>query len=148
MKEKVYGKKAGDGKEGAVSLSEGSIPYSLPSAPDSVQLSWRPAKGAAAQNMQMKVENGLPGARPRIHHNPVSLSDLKLARELSGDTMQMPHCRLIGLVCFQGGGKVLAGDHQQVHRRLRFDIVKSNAGFILMDDPGGKFLRQDFAKDA
>ena len=96
--------------------------------------------------MQMKMENGLPGARPCIHHNPVSFGDLKLARELSGDTMQMPHYRLILLVRFQRGREMFSGYHQQVHGSLRIDIVKCDAAFIVVDDPGGQFPGRDFAE--
>jgi len=105
-------------------------------------------EGAAAEYVQVQVENGLSGTGSGIHYHAVSFGDLMLASQFRSDTVQMPQHRLGGFIGFLNRGEVLSGYHQQVHRGLRIDVVKRKAGFILVDNSGRYFFRCDLTEQA
>lgn len=91
-------------------------------------LTRRPAESTAAQQMQMHVENRLAGRRARVHHDAMALRQAMLFSQLCRYTVQMSQETLIPLTGLCGGGEVLPGNHQQMHRGLRVDVVKRHAG--------------------
>ena len=93
----------------------------------SQRLTRRPAESAAAQQMQMHVENRLAGRRARVHHDAMALRQAMLLGQLRRYTVQMSQQMLIALTSLCCGGEVLPGNHQQMHRGLRVDVVKRHA---------------------
>ena len=87
----------------------------------------------------MNVEDRLACPGAGIHHHAVAVGQMMLARQLRGDTVQMAEQRLIGFIGLRRGDEMLAGDYQQVYRRLGIDVVKCDAGRVLVDDPGRSF---------
>ena len=112
------------------------------------QLSRRPPKRAAAQQMQMQMENGLAGPAPCIHDCSVAVLEVMLLRQLGGDAVQMADDRLVCFFGLCGGSKVFPRNQQQMHRGLWIDVLKSDAAFVLIDNLGGHLACQDFAKNA
>jgi hypothetical protein len=52
------------------------------------------------------------------------------------------------LASFTGIGKVLAGDNQDVYRRLGIDVAKGDAGGVFIENLSGNLSGDDFAKEA
>src|ERR1700689_2598494 len=58
-------------------------------------LPWRPAELAAAEQMQMKVKDGLAGTGAVVEDGAISIEQVPFAGEFRGDQMQLADHRLI-----------------------------------------------------
>ena len=112
------------------------------------QLTGRPAHGAPAQKVEMQVKNRLTGARAGVDDDAESVGDFQFAGERGGHPVQMAYQRLVGRIGVERRSKMLARNNQQVHGRLRVDVVKGEAGIIGIGDFGGDLPVHDFAEDA
>ena len=109
-------------------------------------LSRGPVHRAASQQMQMQVIYRLPAIDSCIHHDPKTLRQLLLFRQLRCDQHQMPQKFPICLTDLVQRGDVLARNNQQMHRSLRMNVGKRNAGRILIDLRSRDFSNRDLAK--
>ena len=96
--------------------------------------------------MQMQVIYRLPAIDSCIHHDPKTLRQLLLFRQLRCDQHQMPQKFPICLTDLVQRGDVLARNNQQMHRSLRMNVGKRNAGRILIDLRSWDFSNRDLAK--
>ena len=96
----------------------------------------------------MQVKNRLAGARAGVDDDAESASDCKLAGKLGGHAVEVADQRLVGGIGLERRRKVFARNDQQMHRRLRVDVVKGEAGIIGIGDFGGDLPVHDFAEEA
>src|SRR3979490_1917455 len=80
-----------------------------------------------AEQMHMQVVDLLTAIRVAIDDQPITaLSDAPLPREIARHDEHMPDQRFIVVGNIVGGGNGFVRDDQNVHRRCRFDVQKSD----------------------
>jgi hypothetical protein len=109
-------------------------------------LPWRPAELAAAEQVQMKMEDGLAGARTIVEDRAISIEQVTLAGELCGNQMELADHRLILVRSVVERNEMFSRDKQNVGGRLRADVLEREYVGILVDDFGWNLFRGDFAK--
>ena len=108
-------------------------------------LSRGPVHGAAAEDMQMQMVDGLATFRSRIHDNAKAFGEA-FFRQLCGDQREMAQHFLVR---FGGVGErvdVLFGDDEEVGGRLGMDVLKGDGILIFEDLFGGNFSGDNPAK--
>lgn len=101
----------------------------------SAPLSGRPTETASAQQMVVQVKNRLTGVGAAIgnHTKPV-FRNPPFLRQLRGDLKYTTRHLPILRPQIQKGLDMLARDNQNVHGRLRPDILKSHHRVVFIDD--------------
>lgn len=100
-----------------------------------------PAKLSSAQQVDVKMPDGLPGVLALIDHQTVSrLGHAKLFRDCFGGVQQM----LVVARRWQIGyaPHLFSGHNQDVDRSLRVQVSERHHVFVFVDD-----VRRDFAVD-
>jgi hypothetical protein len=106
-------------------------------------------KGATAEDVYVQVKDGLARARARIYHGAVTaLGESLFVGDAGGDAQQVSERSLIFLRSIVKRVDVLARDDQHMNGRLRVEIAKGDAQFVLVDDIGGKLARDDSTEKA
>ena len=110
------------------------------------ELSRGPGEWPTPQQMEMEVIDGLPSLRAAIHHQPISVMESQLGRESARREDQMPHQRLVRFLQVGQRRDRLFGDDEDVGRGLGGDVTEGEAEFVFVDDVGGNFFAEYFAK--
>jgi len=97
--------------------------------------------------VDVEVRYGFAGVSAMVDHEPKAMSQLKLARNRAGDEEEMAEDGLILGLGLANPGYHLFGDNQKVDGRLRLDVVKDDAVFVLVFDAGRDLARDDFFED-
>lgn len=98
--------------------------------------------------MHMQMRNRLTGVRPVVDHQPeAGIVNPFLPRNRLRRHQQMPKKRLILRRGIAHPHNFLLGNNQNMHWRLRADVMKSQAKIIFISDPGWNFLRNDPGKN-
>ena len=100
------------------------------------------------QQVDMQVVNGLAAIRPVVDHQPVAIRQPQLPRYLACCGEQLAEHGRIFRRGMRVRGKVLLGNKQHMHRRLRVDIRKGQHIIILIEVLGGDGAGGDFAEEA
>jgi hypothetical protein len=109
----------------------------------------RPAHLPPSQDVHVEVRHTLLRIRATIGDAPKArVANALPIRDGGGRPRHFPDERFIGIADVSEAGDVLTGDHQDMHRRLRIDISKSQDVTILINDVGGNFSLRDAAKQA
>src|ERR1041385_92397 len=110
-------------------------------------LAWRPAHVSTSKNMAMQMRHSFPGIRTIIENQAESrLGDAKVPGYLRGLKQQMAeHLMIFGSRLSDPGDRLL-WNHQNMSRRLRFDIPESQHQVILINNRRRNFSRNDFLK--
>lgn len=100
----------------------------------------------SAQQMHMQMRYRLPAIRACIHHQPIPVLQTLRPRQLPCNRHQMPHKG--GVLCYRMRVrfKMPLRYHQQVHGRLRVDVRKRKALFILKHPVSRNRSRDDLAE--
>src|SRR5262249_17770359 len=106
-----------------------------------------PVHGAAAQEMQMQVRHSLAGLLLAVQNEAIAVLQAKLHRQLRRDEMEMTDQVAVGVGQIRVRRNHLARNDQNVHRRLRVDVVKRQAAVIFVDDLGRNLAVDDLLKD-
>src|SRR5258706_13211734 len=93
-------------------------------------LTRRPAQGPPRKYVHVQMENGLAGLSAVVDREPERAVDLKLAGDLSDSEQHMTEQRLIFLRGIRQPIEWFSGDQQQMHRRLRIDVLDSEAQLV------------------
>jgi len=97
-------------------------------------LAWRPAELAAAEQVQMEMEDGLAGAGAVVEDRAIAVEQIALAGELRGNQMELADHRLILVRRVVERNKMFSRDKQDVRRRLRADVLERENVGIFVDD--------------
>jgi len=93
----------------------------------------------------MQMGHRFAGVRAVIENQPVAIfSEAQLFRDFGRFNQQMTQHLVIVRMRFGEARDRLLGNDQHMNGRLRFDIVKGNHPFILVDNRGGNFAGNDF----
>jgi len=100
----------------------------------SMALAGRPSQGTAAKQVEMQVLDALPTILARVHHNSEPLVQLFLFRKPLDTGEDLPHEGLVFFLEMSNTGNVLFWNYQDMHRRSRVDIAKSDDPLVLKDN--------------
>ena len=98
--------------------------------------------------VQMQMVYRLPAFLAGADHDPVPLRKPILARNFSSGRQQVTQERRVFRLRRLQRGNVLAGNHQDVHRRPWIDVPERVALLILVNLSRGNASFDDFAKEA
>lgn len=102
--------------------------------------------------MQMKMVDFLPTFKPRVYHDAKTTVRIRIAALLQCQFWRQRHhapkysCVICGDLRHRRDMPL--GDHQEVDRRPRFDVVKDEDLFIFIDSLRRDLTRGDFAEKA
>jgi len=106
----------------------------------------RPGHFAAAENVKVQVRDGFAGVGSVVEDEAESVFEAELFGDFPSFEEQMSKDGVVRHLSFRDARDGLLGDDQDVHRRLRFDVVESDHPVVLVNDGGGNFARDDFFK--
>ena len=105
-------------------------------------LAWRPSQSAIAQNVHVQVRDAFAGVGSVIDHDTVPAGKLELFGNIARSEQQFAkECAIAVRRIGQTQNDPL-WHNQNVHRRLRVDIMKRNRLIIFPDD-----IRRDLSRD-
>ena len=93
------------------------------------------------------MRHGFAGERAVDHDETEADAKVELTSHHSGGEDEVPEHRLIGRRGFTDARDDLFGHDQQVHRRLRLNVVENDTMLILVLDACGNLAVNDFLKD-
>lgn len=96
----------------------------------------------------MDVFDGLAAVVSGVDHGAITLGEALGSGDFSGGPMQMAEKLVMFLFGLGNGGDVLAGNDEDMHRRLRLHIGKGIALIVLVDGSGRDGSIDDLAEDA
>jgi len=109
-------------------------------------LSRGPGEWASAEQVNVQVEDGLPGAGADVEDGAVSLLDVALARYLGGGQVATADdLGVAGLSLFQSG-KMLLGNNEHVRGRLGIDVFEGEHMVVFVHLLGGNLAAEDAAE--
>lgn len=98
--------------------------------------------------MQMQVRNAFTRIRAAVDHDAITRrKQIQLFRHRARSEKQFSEQRSIRWRRFSQSRNHTLGNDQDVHRRLRIDIVESKHVVIFPDDVRGNFAPDDFFKN-
>lgn len=109
-------------------------------------LSPRPVHLALTQHVHVDVVHGLPAKVVAVHHHTEAFLAALLPGQALGGEEDMACQRPVCLGQVLEGGNVPFRDDQEVHRRLRADIVKRDNFLVFVELARGNFPRHDLAE--
>jgi len=102
-----------------------------------------------SQQMVVKMEDDLPRVFSAVVDQTIpGFRQSQLLRRAHGRLVQFRQQRPIAFAHIVHGRDVFFGNEQQMHRRLRLNVVKAQHMFILVHDIGRQFAGDDFAENA
>ena len=105
---------------------------------------WRPAQLAAPDNMAMQVGHRLARGGTVVENEPeTGLADPKVLCHLSGFEQQMAKDFVIFRRSLGDTGNRFLGNNQDMGRRLRLSISKSQHQLVFIDNRGRDLSRND-----
>src|SRR5258706_7147179 len=110
-------------------------------------LSRRPGHGAAAEEMEMNMKNGLPRGRAAVEHDAKAvLRDALLLGEAVGDGTTIADELVIVLLQLEQRRDVLHRHDQDMDRRLGPDVLEGDDRVVAIDDVALDLPFDDAAK--
>ena len=109
------------------------------------RLTGRPGHIAPAQNMEVQVEHGLARLLADVGDDAVAVHT-QLLRHLGDDLEDVGHHGAVFGGDSSGGSDVGLGNHQEVSRSLRVNVVKGEALLILVDFVGRNVAGNNLAE--
>ena len=103
---------------------------------------------SAAEQMEMEMVYGLAAIVSGVDDHAIASIQLLPSGDLCCHSHEMPQQRSVLGQRLRLRRDVLFGNNQQVRRRLRVDIGKADAEFILVHSIGGDGAGDDFAEQA
>ena len=103
---------------------------------------------SAAEQMEMEMVHRLAAILSGVDDHAIASIQLLPSRNLCCHSHEVPQQRSVLGQRLRLRRDVLFGNNQQVRRRLRIDIGKTDAEFILMHSIGGDGSGDDFAEQA
>ncbi len=97
--------------------------------------------------MHVQVRDGLAAMRAIVDHDAKALREIELAGHGRSGQQQVAEEGLVVCIRFSNTREVGLGNHKQVHRRLRLDVVDDNAVLVLVLNPRGDFPVDDALKN-
>ena len=95
----------------------------------------------------MKMEDRLAGISVRVHHRPIScFGNAFFSRDLGRSQREPSYQR--GILCLVQRGHMLTRNDEDVYRRFRINISKSDAVVGLVDQFRRNLSTNDFTKQA
>lgn len=108
---------------------------------------WGPTHSATAKQMHVQVKNSLPRVRVCIQYEAIAgFGHALAARELGGELRHL--AENFGISHRARGRNVLAGNHEDVHWRLRIDVPERDAVVRLGDHRRLNLLPGNSAEEA
>jgi hypothetical protein len=104
----------------------------------------RPLQLSAGEEVDVEVRHGLAGLGAVVHHQTKPALELELAGDFAGREEEVAEDGLIGGRCLANARDHLLRNDQQMHWRLRLDVVDHDAVFILVLDARGDLAVDDF----
>lgn len=95
----------------------------------------------------MQVRDGLAAVRAVIDYEAEAFGEIEFAGNLAGDGEHMAEDGFVSWSGFSDARDNFLRDDEQVHRRLRLDVVEDEALIVLVFDLGGDFSGDDAFED-
>jgi len=111
-------------------------------------LSRRPSQRSSAEQVDVQVKYGLPGAWSHVEDSAVSLLNLAFARDYRGSQMASANEFRIHRFCLLESRDMALGNDKDVRRRLRMDVFESEDMLVLVDLLRAGFAADDATEDA
>src|SRR5688572_11168971 len=108
--------------------------------------SGRPHHLASTEEVQMDMEDRLPGVLAVVEHEAVAARQPLLFCKLTCNVDQVSDQRLVRLLHVLDPIDRLLGNDQDVRRSLRIDVAEREAAIILVDDLGRDLAIDDLAE--
>src|SRR6266849_883633 len=112
------------------------------------ELAGGPAEVAAAQKVEVEMEDGLAGAGAVVEDGAVAGEEIFFGGEFRGDHQELAEERLVFGWGVVKGFKMFARAEEDVYGSLRADVFKSEEIGVFVDKFRGNFFRADFAEEA
>jgi len=93
--------------------------------------------------MHVQVRHGFAGMRAIVDHEPETFGELHFPSEFSRHQKQVAEERLVGGACSSKPSDQLFRNDQEMHRRLRLNIVNDDAMFVFKFNPGWNLAIDD-----
>jgi len=103
---------------------------------------------AAANQVQVKVEDGLAGTRADVIHGPVSVLDAALVRNFRRDEVRVADDLRVFRRSFLDADDVFLGNNEQVRGRLRANVFDREDMVVFVDLLRGDLPGEDVAEQA
>src|SRR5688572_20481758 len=111
-----------------------------------IPLTRRPRELTSRQNVKMNMKHRLLRPGPAVEYSTV-IRVPEPVHELLCQQEQPPHqLRVLGCEIVQRRD-LLLGNHEQMHRRLRADVVNRDVPIVLVRNLRRNLLRDDFGED-
>jgi len=98
--------------------------------------------------MDVQVEDGLSGSGPHIQYRAIAVFDAALSGHVSG--RQMAKTNDVGIFCgrFLQSANMFFGDHEDMRRRLRIDVLEGQGVLVLVNFLRGNLTGNNAAEQA
>jgi hypothetical protein len=110
-------------------------------------LARRPFHIAAANEVDVHVEDGLAGFGPDIEHGSVAVFNTALAADLGGHQMESADHFGVFVMGFLQASDVCLRNDQNVCGRLRIDVFEGDCMRVFVNLLGGDFALDDSAEE-
>src|SRR5690606_20581097 len=132
--------------EWGLRIADRSLKSAIRSPRSAMTSSRRPGEGAAAEEVEVDVEDGLLRAGAVVHDEAVVREPL-LRRHLPGGREEVAHERLVLFLDGVGARDRLARDDEDVDGRGRLDVPEGDAAVVLVDDVAGDLAVGDLLEE-
>ena len=102
---------------------------------------------AAGDEVDVKMRDGLARVRAVVDHDAEASGEVEFLRDGAGGEEEVAEDGFVGRGGFADARYQLFGDDEKVGGRLRLDVVKDDAVFVLVLDLGGDFAIDDSLED-
>jgi len=111
-------------------------------------LTRRPRQRATADQVNVKMEDGLSRAGADVENGAISLFDVALASDVGGGKVAVPDDFRVGGLCLLQPGKMLFRNDENVRRGLGIHIFEGEDIFVFVNLLSGNFAAKDAAEQA
>lgn len=106
-----------------------------------------PVELAATQQVDVQVGHGFAAVRAIVDHDAVTGGEVELAGQVGGGEQQVAEQGLVGERRLVDPRNGFLGYDQNMHGRLRLDVVNGDAVLVFVSNLGGDFAGDDFFEE-
>ena len=103
---------------------------------------------AAAQQMQVQMEDGLAGAAAVVKDRAIAGEEMVFGGKFRGDELEFAKKGSVARLRVLQRGEMFAGADEDVHGSLRADVFEGEDVVVVVDEFGWNLLCANLAKQA